>query len=624
MAVLRRLIILTLLATPTLARAASASPTEPASLTLAKDVQPLRQTYCSACHGDEKHKGDVSFTPFKDDSAVQSDPKLWQTVLTQLGDYTMPPAKSKAQPTPPERDLLVAYVTHRLDHLDLSKLPKDPGRVTIHRLNRQEYNNTLRDLLGVYTNPADAFPADGGGGGGFDNNADTLFIPPILMEQYLHAAGDAAAAAQGRDLFVVRPAEGLPRRDAARKCLDRLLFRAFRRPVSGAEVERYLKVFDAADARGLSFDQAVRLVVKAVLVSPHFLFRVEKEQPSSEPYAINDFELASRLSYFIWASMPDDELFDLAKQNTLHDDSVIDAQVRRMLKSPRSKALAEHFGGQWLAFNAIRITAAPDRKKFPEFTDVVRDALYEQAVAFVDSVFRDDRPITTLIDADYTYLNHRLARYYNLPDVKGDDLRPVKLAGDNAARCGVLGLGAIHVVTSFPLRTSPVLRGKWVLETLLGAAPPPPPPDTPKLPDDDAPTQGLTFRQKLEKHRADPNCASCHARMDPLGFGLENFDPVGRWRKELAGQPVDAVGTLATGESFTGPVPLKSILMRKRDDFARTVTRKLLAYALGRGLEPYDELAVRKITDQLARSEYKSATLVAEVAKSYPFRYRRN
>jgi hypothetical protein len=322
--------------------------------------------------------------------------------------------------------------------------------------------------------------------------------------------------------------------------------------------------------------------------------------------------------------MPDDELFDLAKRNKLHDDSVIDAQVRRMLKSPRSRALAEHFGGQWLAFNAVRTTAAPDRKKFPQYTDVVRDALYEQAVAFVDSVFRDDRPITTLIDADYTYLNHRLARYYDLPDVKGEDLRRVTLTGDNAARCGVLGLGAIHVVTSFPLRTSPVLRGKWVLETLLGAPPPPPPPDIPKLPEDDAPTQGLTFRQKLEKHRADPNCASCHARMDPLGFGLENFDPVGRWRNEIGGQPVDADGTLATGETFTGPVQLKSILMRKKDDFARTVTRKLLAYALGRGLEAYDEAAVKKITDQLARGEYKSATLVAEVAKSYPFRYRRS
>lgn len=609
----------------TLARAAI---TDPATLAFDKDVRPLLQTYCYNCHAADKHKGDVTLDKFTTDAAVDADPKLWRTILAQLGDYTMPP-ESKPQPTAPQRELLIAYVTHRLNNLDVSKMPKDPGRVTLHRLNRHEYNNTLRDLVGVYTNPADAFPADGGGGGGFDNNADTLFVPPILMEQYLKAAGDAAAGAQGRDLFVVRPADGMPKREAARKCLDRLCFRAFRRPVTADEVDRYVRIFDRADARGLPFDQAVRLAVKAVLCSPHFLFRVERTQPGAPgsgatDHALTDFELASRLSYFLWSSMPDDTLFDLAKQGKLHDDATLDAQVRRMLKDPRSKAIAENFGGQWLAFNALHTTANPDRAKFPDYTPTIRDALYDQAVAFVDSVFRDDRPITTLVDANYTYLNHRLARYYNLPDVKGEDLKRVDLAGDNLARGGILGLGAIHVVTSYPLRTSPVLRGKWVMETILGAPPPPPPPDVPKLPDDDTPAGGLTLRQRLEKHRADPNCASCHARMDPLGFGLENFDPIGRWRKDLAGQPVDAVGTLTTGETFTGPDQLKSILLRKKSDFARTVTQKMLSYALGRGLEPYDEPALKKITDQLAASEYKSAVLVAEIVKSYPFRYRRD
>jgi hypothetical protein len=323
--------------------------------------------------------------------------------------------------------------------------------------------------------------------------------------------------------------------------------------------------------------------------------------------------------------MPDDELFQLAKQIKLHEDATLEQQVRRMLKDPKSKALAEYFGGQWLGVNALLTTANPDREKFKKYTPQIRDSLYAQAIDFVDSVFREDRPLTTLIDSDYTYVNEPIAKLYNIPDIKGEEMRRVALK--DSPRGGILGLGAVHVITSFPLRTSPVLRGKWILETILGAPPPPPPPDVPKLPEDDpakGSTASLTIRQRLEKHRADPNCASCHARMDPLGFGLENFDPIGRWRTDLSGQPIDAIGTLATGETFTGPGELKAILMKKKDDFARTLTQKLLAYALGRGIEFYDEAPVKKITDQLAKSDYKSTALIVEIARSYPFRYRRN
>jgi hypothetical protein len=311
-----------------------------------------------------------------------------------------------------------------------------------------------------------------------------------------------------------------------------------------------------------------------------------------------------------------------------------------MLKDPKSKALAEYFGGQWLGVNALLTTANPDREKFKKYTPQIRDSFYAQAIEFVDSIFREDRPITTLIDSDYTYLNEPIARLYQIEGIKGEEMRQVKFSRDpkgsaptEKTRGGILGLGAVHVITSFPLRTSPVLRGKWILETVLGAPPPPPPPDVPKLPEDDAPaapgaatrfTAPLTIRQRLDQHRADPACASCHVRMDPLGFGMENFDPIGRWRTDLAGQPIDTLGTLATGETFTGPAELKAILLKKKDDFARTLTQKLLAYALGRGLEFYDEGPVKKITDQLAKSDNKSSTLVIEIAKSYPFRYRRN
>jgi hypothetical protein len=608
------------------------SETDPATLTFPKDIQPLLQTYCGKCHLGEHTKGDISLAPFTTDDAVQADPRLWRTVLTELGDYSMPP-KSKPQPTPAQRELLINYVTHRLNHLDLSKLPKDPGRVTIHRLNRQEYNNTLRDLLGIDTHPADTFPADGGGGGGFDNNADTLFIPPILMEMYLKAAGDSLAAASSKRLYPVRPDAAHAPRKAARECLENFMPKAFRRPVEAQEIDRYLKLFDQSFTSSPKlgadpFERALKLAYKAILVSPNFLFRIENDRPTKEAYPLTDIELASRLSYFLWSSMPDEELFRLATENKLHDDATLEQQVRRMLKDPKSKAMAEYFGGQWLGVNALLTTANPDREKFKKYTPQIRDSFYAQAIEFVDSVFREDRPITTLIDSDYTYLNEPIAKLYQIPDIKGEEMRHVSLK--DPVRGGILGLGAVHVITSFPLRTSPVLRGKWILETVLGAPPPPPPPDVPKLPEDDAPTAKgattapLTIRQRLEQHRADPNCTSCHARMDPLGFGLENFDPIGRWRTDLAGEPIDTLGTLATGETFTGPAELKAILLKKKDDFARTLTQKLLAYALGRGLEFYDEAPVKNITDQLAKSDYKSATLIVEIAKSYPFRYRRN
>lgn len=602
---------------------------DPAALIFQKDIQPLLATYCYNCHGGEKVKGDISLAPFKTEDAIQSDPKLWRTVLGQLGDYTMPP-KTKPQPAPIQRQLLIDYITHRLNHLDLSKLPKDPGRVTLHRLNRQEYNFTLRDLLNIDTHPADLFPADGGGGGGFDNNADTLFVPPVLMEMYLKAAGEALAATEAKRLITTRPDDKKPKRLAARESLEHFITRAFRRPADPAEVDRYLQLFDQADRRGATFESSLKLACKAVLISPHFLFRIEKEHGSNEPYAISDYELASRLSYFLWASMPDDGLFNLARQNKLHEDATIDAQVRRMLKDPKSRALAEYFGGQWLGFNALQTTAAPDRTKFPKYTSEIRDSYYNQAVEFVDSIFREDRPVLTLLDSDYTYLNEPIARLYGIPKISGEEMRRVPLASKTPGksllevRGGVLGLGAIHVVTSYPLRTSPVLRGRWVLETLLGAPPPPPPPDVPKLPEDDAVTAGLSLRQRLEKHRSDPNCASCHARMDPIGFGLENFDPIGRWRTQIAGQPVDSLGTLTTGESFKGPIEFKALLLKRKDEFSRTLTTKLLSYALGRGTEFYDEPAIAQITAELAKSDYKSQTLIAAIARSYPFRYRRD
>ena len=608
-------------------RASAAAEKAPASYD--DEIKPLLDDYCFRCHGTVKPKHGVNLERFQDLTSIHREPKLWRSVLTQLNERTMPP-EDKAQPSEEERALLIEWIQHTLNNPDPSAFAKDPGRVTIRRLNRFEYNNTVRDLFDVAARPAESFPADGAGGAGFDNNADTLFIPPILMEQYLAAADAVLKEARDDRLLVARPSESLPKAEAAEKVLYHWTFQAFRRPVNHEVVEKYLRLFHLADRRGDAFPDAIRLALKGVLVSPHFLFRVEKDNPEAgtEPWEVDDFELASRLSYFLWSTMPDDALFELAKAGRLRDPATLEAQVRRMLKDPKSKALAESFGTQWLGVRDLLTTANPDPQKFPQFNAQLRFSMYDEAVAFVDSVFRDDAPLTTLIDANYTYVNDWLADHYGIKnrigggDGRGEVLRRVELKDGN--RGGVLGLGAVLTVTSYPLRTSPVLRGKWVLEEILGAPPPPPPPDVPELPKDDSKHGGLSFRQQLELHRKQAQCASCHNRMDPLGFGLENYDAVGRWRTELAGEPVDASGVMTTGETFAGPAELKKVLLSRKGEFVRNVTEKMLAYALGRGLEYYDQPTVKEITDRLAANEHKSATLVLEVVRSYPFRYRRN
>jgi hypothetical protein len=586
------------------------------------DVAPLLERYCLSCHDAETAKGGVTLSAAPTAEEFARDIKMWRTVTQQVHERAMPPV-GKRQPTEEERRALVDWVRRRLsEHQPNSR---DPGRVTIRRLNRDEYNHTIRDLTGIDTRPADAFPADGAGGGGFDNNADTLFVPAVLLEQYLRAAGDVLDRADPGRIIAARPEGEIPKREAARRSVERFATRAFRRTVSAEETERYLKLFDTADARGDDYDAAVKLALRAVLVSPTFLFRIEEDRESAEPYEIGQYELASRLSYFLWSSMPDDELLGLAAQGRLHDPGVLEAQVRRMLTDPKSRAMADSFATQWLGVRSLETVVRPDRGRFPEYTPTLRDAMVGEAVLLVDSVFRDDASLLKLIDADYTFVNEELAKLYGIPDVTGAEMRRVVLA--NANRGGVLTLAGVLTATSYPRRTSPVLRGRWVLDDLLGVPPPPPPPDVLQLPEDAKDSDGkpLTLRQRVEKHRADPDCASCHARMDPLGFGLENFDAIGRWRDTEEGAPVDAAGVLVSGEKFSGPAELKRIIATaKRDQFVRHLTEKLLAYALGRGIEYYDEPTIAQITDVLAKSDYRSTVLVAEIVKSFPFRYRRN
>jgi hypothetical protein len=591
------------------------------ALTYEQEIRPLLDTYCFKCHGESKAKGGVNLHAYKDLTSVYKDPKTWQTVMTQMRDRNMPPEK-KPQPSAVEQEKITAWLDGVFDNLDENQIGKNPGRVVIHRLSRLEYNNTIRDLLGVDNKPADKFPADGGGGGGFDNNADTLFIPPILMERYLAAADEIISAAKPERIFVSQPGLLTTKRSAARSNLEYHARRAFRRPVEKAETERLLSVYDKASSRGRSYEDSVKLALKTILVSPSFLFRVEVDRASPEPYPVTDYELANRLSYFLWSSMPDDELFKLAGQNTLHEASVLEQQVRRMIADPKAKVLAENFATQWLKVRDLKTTAQPDLKKFPSYTAELRDAMYAEPVEFFHSLLSENESVLKLLDADYTYVNEKLAKHYRLDDVKGPEMRRVKLS--DRSRGGVLGMAGVLTLTSYPLRTSPVLRGKYVLEEILGTPAPPPPPLVKSLPPDDKPREGLTFRKRLEEHRKNPDCAACHKRMDPLGFGLENFDAIGRWRTEIAGTAVDASGEMSSGEKFAGPAELKKILLQRKDDFIRNLSEKMLAYALGRGLEFYDTPAVRKISKALAQDGYHSVTLIQEVVRSYPFQYRRN
>jgi hypothetical protein len=420
--------------------------------------------------------------------------------------------------------------------------------------------------------------------------------------------------------MVAQPSDELPPREAAARIVAEFARRAFRRPVAADEIDRLLTMFDRGAARGDGFEASVKLALSGVLISPHFLFLVEPEPEREGIYRQGHYELATRLAYFLWASAPDDELLDLAAQERLYDEEVMRAQVRRMLADPKARGLAESFATQWLGIGGLGETVKPDPERFPEFDAALAEAMRDEAIALVETILREDRSVLELIDCDYAMVNSRLAEHYGLPPVEGDELQRVSL--DDRRRGGVLGLGAVLVSTSLPLRTSPVVRGKWVLEQVLGASVPPPPPEAGVLPEDDRLHDGLTQRERLELHRTKPQCAACHQRMDPLGFGLESFDALGRWRHHSNGQPVDARGEMPSGEAFTGPAELKQALLVRKGEFATNLSRKLLGYALGRGLSQFDACVARECVKELEAHDYRSGALVEKIVLSYPFQHR--
>lgn len=745
-----------------------------------KIVRPFVENNCVECHDADTFEAKLNLDAYKDANGVVKDRTRWELVYNKLSHGEMPPA-TQPRPDPAQLKAVTQWLAAEFDRQD--KLgPPYVGHVAPRRLNRTEYNNTVRDLLGVDFQPADDFPPDDSGYG-FDNNGDVLSMSPMLMEKYLKAAENIARTAvygveqlkptsythqpwyidfdttkevkadydetglsmpyalhvtqripvegdydmtainrgfmpvgadpahlgfwvdgklvheayvterddgemnglaatyrahltAGEHWFAVslikiyeglppayggpnpnkseervgksptehfisnlvvngpfnqvlgptaeslqklyggNPPAGTPDAARTRQIVADLAHRAYRRPVTDKEVDDLTGLVTMVEKNGDTFQEGLCVAIERMLISPNFLFRLEQDPPTGAPQPVNQNELATRLAYFLWSSMPDDELLKLAETGKLADPATLEAQVHRMIQDPKSFALVENFGGQWLQFRALE-SHSLERKNFQQYTDYTRMSMQQETEQFFNYIMREDRSVMDFVDADYSFLNQRMAEYYGIPGVKGTEFRKVTLPVSSYRR-GVITQASVLTVSSYANRTSPVIRGKWVLENILNSAPPPPPANVPSLKEEDLGVS-TTMRQQLEAHRANPVCASCHARMDPLGFGLENFDAVGAWRDYDGKFPIDSKGTLPDGRSFNGPAQLVSILTVDKDAFAECISDKLLTYALGRGLTPADQGTVRHIAAQLAANDYRFSSLVLGIVNSPQF-----
>ncbi len=587
-------------------------------------VTPFFNTYCTKCHGLYKMEGGITFIPALKAPGVPSSTKSWNQALANVKAHDMPPEDADKQPTDEERQMFVDWVG-TIKFLS----PKDPGAFVIRRLTKVEYGNTLRDLFGVDPAVAAELP-DEVFGAGYLNS-----VSPLQSEKYLGIANEVLERilapinqpptdVQNR-LFGDTPASGSDLRAAARTVASKLARSAYRRPALEAELDLLVRVFDLAQENQLDYPAALRLMLKAVLVSPQFLFITPEKEPEAGQTIVplDDYQLASRLSYLLWATMPDAELSSLANNGTIHEPAVLQSQVQRLLADPRSRALFDGFGAQWLGLVELE-SKTFDTAMFPQMTAEMRAAMVDEARLFFDSIIRENRSVIGFVDSDYTFLNETLAALYGLEKtVSGPEMRMVKL--EDANRGGILGMPGILATTSFPNRTSPVKRGVWVLEQVLGEHVPPPPPNVPPLEKQDKQAvENLTLRQRTELHRTNAACANCHKILDPIGFGLENFDAIGRWRdQDDTGGAIDAAGELPGEKRFSSPRELKAIIAERKDELARNLTRKLLAYALCRQLEGYDEIVVDQLMETIAKDGYRMQTLISEIVTSYPFVNRR-
>lgn len=734
---------------------------------LKDQVIPFLKTHCLDCHGPDSQEGGITVHKLASADQFLTERKMWERVYRMVKSGAMPPGDYEPLPKSEDRERVSAILYDELYNFDC-ELVDNPGRSTVQRLNRVEYNNTIQDIFGIQITPADKFPADDVGDG-FDNIGDVLSLPPLLMEKYLAAAEEItdvvidsrdyskptrmtvlaeqltdsrgshehsdnfrilaslgelshvfavsaggeydihvmAMADQGGDekaRFALRlgeskldefevaehrepqefirrqmleagqqkigvaflndwydgkkkkrndrnlgvasitligpfvaPGGPLPIRherhnsivtavpggvvrvlDAASSVLRPILNSAFRRDATKAEVFRYASlVRKAVDEMGESYEGGIAMSIQAILVSPEFLFRLERDPNDGETErSLDDFEIASRLSYFLWSTLPDQELFQVARAGRLSNPAMLRQQVQRMLKHKKAEALVQNFAAQWLNLRNID-DVSPNTDIFKSFNnDLKRDMRRETELLF-RTVMQEDRSVEDLLSADFTFVNKRLAKHYGINGVKSDEFERVSLNGTK--RAGVLTHASILTLTSNPGRTSPVKRGKWIMENIFGEAPPPPPPDVPGLEETAAVSPDLSLRDQLAKHREDPSCAACHKVMDPLGLGLENFNAIGQWRDKDEGQEIDASGKLPSGETFDGPLQLIQIVRRRREKFLRTLTEKMLTYAIGRGAEYYDKCTVDRCVKQLGQNGQRFSVLVECIVTSEPF-----
>lgn len=595
-------------------------------------IVPMLQKHCFDCHSNDSSLGDLDIESMIAQRPLVANRQKWLNVIEQLKNRVMPP-KDETELPENDRRMLVLSLHNNIHNFDYSQV-KHPGFESTRRLTLAEYDNTLSDLFGVEIKVAERFPKELAGTSGFDNSANTLFIQPLLMERFISAADEVVESLlpdkpstnrqkkAHRRLFFQKPETAAAESQVAGKILSRFVGRAYRRPLTTEERKSLAVQYDKLKSDSTDHEQAIKRIVQKTLISPSFLLKFETHPNTDDQYKINDWELASRLSYFLWASMPDHELFQLASQGKLHRPEILRQQVDRMLDDPRAETLGETFAAQWLGSQHLGTRVRLDPIDNPWCTESLMKAMRDETSLFMHELIRDDAPIEQIINADFTYLNEELAKHYGIRGVSGEQMQRVELNNQN--RGGILGHGSILAVTSFPYRTSPVVRGKWILETIFGTPPPAPPPNVSELSDEIEENERLTMREKLEIHRKSPNCYACHSQMDPLGLALERYDWFGRYRNRLHGHRIDDKGTLPDGTQFKGLPGLKEVILETRkEDLVRQVATRMLSYALGRQLEYYDEPAIRKILLELQNRENRFRSLIHGVVQSHPFQYKK-
>ena len=625
-----------------------AQPDDPRQKHYGRSVRSVLMKHCFSCHNGEDKKAGINFDNYFFISSLVREGELFQKIVGEIKNRTMPP-DNRPPLTQTEIDTVTFYIN---SYLETALAEKDPGVIAPRRLNNQEYKYAIKDLLNVDINVDSIFPSDPSGGAGFDNHASVLYLSPLLLERYFDTADNLleslfADTKAWRNLvpeykeniftslrnfwyrtFLKKDVSLEKPTQFASKILLPFATLAYRGFLSPEEKSSLLKFFketyvlyaDKTDR----FDESIKETMKLMLVSHSFLYRIERDPDIKGAYEISNFELASRLSFFLWSSIPDQALLDVAYREELHDPKVLEREVKRMLKDPKAKRLSEHFAIQWLELKKLKDpTLEVDRDMFPAFTPALRDLMVNEVELFFNHVLLESKNLLELIDSKYSFINETLANHYGLQDVEGDNMRKVYFTEDH--RGGVLGMAGVLTATSLPTRTSPVLRGKWVLEQILGTPPPPPPADVPDLEASHDTTKSVeTLRVLLDRHRADPACSSCHQAMDPIGLGLENFDGVGRWRNAYGTEIIDASGVMKTGEPFNGPADLRKILLGKKELFAKNFSQKMLSFALGRSIKFKDSPTVKHLQETMLTSDFNSQALIIELIKSYPFRYKKS